>query len=278
MPTRERRPGPTRTSPRTAACLLATAVGLGLLGLPSSPTAALAQEPLPFDPTDMVGADGSFANRLFGGMTKPRVEPAGDWAEVIMANSRWLVVQNAQGQQFPVSFDAIRQYVVRWPTRLEMVTPSAFLEVTGNDVGSNTVRTNHIDVYEGNARSLVTPTVLRLLGAGRTITPFDLEQTQLYGAVIPFSPAETAIPPRIHAVGTIQGLDPLRVGVEGNNWVAILPSEEGLDMTQVTLGTPSHVKKGDLVYLIPETATPKTLAIARLILYKKIPYRAFAAE
>jgi hypothetical protein len=227
------------------------------------------------DAPPMYGADGAWANRLFGGMTKPQVEPQGDWGEVIMANGRWVVLQNSLGQQLPVTYDQIRQFVVRWPTRLDIVAADAFLEVTGVDIGSNQMRTDHIDVYEGNARSLVTPTMLRLFGANRVLTPFDLEQAQLYGAVIPFAAEEAGIPPRIHAVGNIQGYDPLRVGVAGNNWVAILPSEQGLDMTQVTLGTPSYVKKGDLVYYVPENAGPKSLAVGRFILYKKIPFRSF---
>ncbi len=258
-----------RRSAGTATLIgLVATIGLGL----SARTARTQQV---FDPTDLIGADGSFANRLFGGMNKPRIEPKGDWAEIIMANARWIVVQNAQGQQFPIAYDAIRQFVVRWPTRLDIVAPGAYLEVTGVDVGSNQIRTNHIDVYEGNARSMVSPTMLRLFGNNRVLTPFDLEQTQIYGGVIPFTGAEAGIPPRIHTVGTIMGLDPLRVGVQGNNWVAVLPSEEGLDMTQVTVGSPTHVKRGDLAYIIPEAAGPKSLSVGRFILYKKMPYRAF---
>ncbi len=227
------------------------------------------------DSPPMYGADGSWAARILGGMNKPSVPQQGVWGEVIMANARWVVIQNAEGQQFPVDYSMIRQFVVRWPTRIDITAPDALLEVTGVDAGSNQVRTEHIDVYEGTARSLVSPTMLRMLGANRVITPFDLEQAQLYGAVFPFSPAEAGIPPRIHAVGNVIGLDPLRVGVDGNNWLAILASPNGLDMTQVTLGTPTFVKKGDLVYYIPESANLKTLAISRFILYKKVFFRAY---
>ena len=245
------------------------------LGLSARTARTQTQVPDFFEPGDLIGADGSFANRLFGGMNKPRVEPKGDWAEVIMANARWVVVQNATGQQYPISYDAIRQFVVRWPTQLNLVGPGALLEVTGVDIGSNQIQTNHIDVYEGTARSMVSPTMLRLFGANRVLTPFDLEQTQLYGGVIPFTGAEAGIPPRIHTVGSIIGLDPLRVGVQGNNWVAVLPSNDGLDMTQVTVGAPAYVKRGDLAYIIPESAGSKSLTVGRLILYKKMPFRAF---
>jgi hypothetical protein len=234
-----------------------------------------AESQVPVDSPPMYGADGAWANRILGGMNKPSVPVQGVWGEVIMSNARWVVLQNANGQQFPIDFSLIRQFVVRWPTRLDIAAPDAFLEVTGVDIGSNRVQTNHIDVYEGTARTLVSPTMLRMLGANRVITPLDLEQSQLYGAVFPFTPAEAGIPPRIHAVGNVIGLDPLRVGVDGNNWLAVLPSEEGLDMTQVTLGSPTFVKKGDLVYYIPEAANEKSLAVSRFILYKKVFYRSY---
>jgi hypothetical protein len=89
-------------------------------------------------------------------------------------------------------------------------------------------------------------------------------------------PFEYAIPPRLHVVGNILAVDPLRVGIDGNNWAVILPADDGLNMTQVTVGTPTYVKKGDLVYYIPDSAGPKSLVASRVILYKKIPLREYA--
>ena len=223
----------------------------------------------------LYGADGSWAAKALGGLNRPQVDPQGAWGEVIMANGRWVVIQNAQGQQFPIAYDAIRQFVVRWPTRLDIVAPNAFFEITGVDIGSNQVRTNHIDVFEGLSRALVSPTMQRLFGANRVITPLDVEQMQIYGGVIPFTADEAGIPPRIHAVGNLIGVDPIQIGVEGNNFLAVLPSTEGLSMTQVTLGTPDVVQKGDYAYYIPETAMSKTLTVSRFILYKTMPYQAF---
>jgi hypothetical protein len=186
------------------------------------------------------------------------------------------VLQNEHGQQFPVSYETMRQFVVRWPTRLEIIEADAFLEITGQDIGSNQVRTNHIDVYEGSARALVSPIMLRMFGANRVITPLDIEQMQLYGAIFPFSPYESMIPPRVHVVGNILGLEPLRVGVAGNNWVIVDPAIEGIEMTQVTNGTPDAVEKGDLVYFVPENVGQKSLGVSRFILYKKVPFRVWA--
>ena len=261
-----------RVRHRAWAASLAVCLAVGFLLVTTGPAGS--QQVI--DSPPMYGADGSWAARALGGMNKPSVAPQGVWGEVIMANGRWIVIQNAAGQQFPIDFNAIRQFVVRWPTRLDVMAPNALLEVTGVDAGSNRVRTNHIDVYEGSARNLVTPTMLRMLGANRVITPLDVDQAQTYGAMFPFSPAEAGIPPRIHAVGHVVGVDPVRIGVDVTNWIDIFPDADGLDMTQVTLGTPTHVKKGDLVYYIPEGAGVKSLAISRLILYKTMFYRNYA--
>jgi len=232
----------------------------------------------PVDSIPFWGGEGTWANNYFSGMNKPSLPRQGDWAEVIMTNGRWVVLQNAQGQQFPVAFEAIRQFVIRWPTRLDIIAPDALVEATGVDLGTNSLSTDHIDVYEGAARSLVSPAIFTLSGANRVLTPLDANQAPAYGQVFPFAPMEVGIPQRVHVVGNVLGLDPLRLGAGGNNWVNVLPSADGLNVTQVTTGQPSHVKKGDLVYFIPDSAGPKSLTIARFILYKKIPLRAYTVE
>lgn len=263
--------------PRIARPGLGTRSGLvlaAILGLSSLP-AANAQDG---SPSLMYGGEGPAANRLLGGINKPNIPPQGAWGEVIMANGRWVVLQNADGQQFPISYDSVQQFVVRWPTRLEIVAADAFFEVTGVDLGSNQIRTDHVDVYEANARSMVTPTMLRLFGANRVLNPLDVEQQQIYGAIFPFSPEEQGIPPRVHIVGTAIGVDPLRVAAPGNNWVAVHPAETGFSMTQVTVGSPTYTKKGDVAYYIPIDAGPKSLTVGRLILYKDMPFRAFVTD
>jgi hypothetical protein len=251
------------------------ALGTSLVAFSFVALAALPVASQDFDPSVMYGADGSWAARALGGLNKPSVEPQGVWGEVIMANGKWIVLQNAQGQQFPISYEAIRQFVVRWPTRLDLAAQDAFFEVTGVDATSNQVRANHVDVFEGSAKTLVTPTMQRLFGANRVITPLDVEQMQIYGGVFVFSPAEMAIPPRIHMVGNLVGVEPMRIGVEGNNAIAVLPAPEGIDMTQVTLGSADFVRKGDMVYYIPEAAFEKSIGVTRLILYKTVFFRAF---
>jgi hypothetical protein len=235
-------------------------------------------DPLWGNSVPLWGGEGTFANQYFSGMNRPSLPRQGDWAEVIMANGRWMVIQNAQGQQFPVAFEAIRQYVVRWPTRLDLVSPNALVEATGIDLGTNSLSTDHVDVYEGGATSLVSPAMYNLTGANRTLTALDANQAPVYGMYMPFAPMDGSFGQRIHIVGSILGLDPLRLASPGNNWANVLPSSDGFTVTQVTTGQPSYAKKGDLVYFIPDSAGPKSLTISRLILYKKMPFRAYTGD
>src|SRR3954447_19482285 len=96
---------------------------------------------------------GPMVNLTAGGLVPlPPPPPRGAWGEVIMANERWLVVQNNQGQQFPVAAASIQQFLVRCPTTLNALTNQSWVEATGVDAGSMTVRTSHVDVYEGTDR------------------------------------------------------------------------------------------------------------------------------
>ena len=49
----------------------------------------------------------------------PQLPPQGAWGEVINVTSRWIVVQNHSGQQFPIAIDDIQEFLIRWPTSIE---------------------------------------------------------------------------------------------------------------------------------------------------------------
>src|SRR4051812_12826321 len=115
-------------------------IGLVLLGVAAVPRLPVWGQAFP----------GPFVNLTAGGLVPlPPPPPRGAWGEVIFANERWIVVQNNQGQQFPVSADSINQFLVRWPSTLNALTHQSWVEATGTDAGSMTVRTSHVDVYEG---------------------------------------------------------------------------------------------------------------------------------
>ena len=69
------------------------------------------------------------------GAPLPQLPPKGAWGEVIMANNKWIVIQNQQGQQFPISMQGVAQFLIRWPTTLDALTPNSLVEAIGVDIG-----------------------------------------------------------------------------------------------------------------------------------------------
>lgn len=214
------------------------------------------------------------------GMGRPQFPPAGGWGRVLTVTDKWLVLENEDGQQFPVAFDAIRLFVMRWPTSPERISPDALIEASGLDLGSRRVQTDHVDVYEGSARNMVSPTYLPIIGYNRVVTLFDIEQQNLLGINYQYMllPGEELMPARLHVVGPPAGVFPLAIGVGGNGAVAVVPMPSGLTMTQVTEGVPSYVQPGDLAFVAPvlSRSTPRSLAVDQLVVYKAIPLDQFA--
>ncbi len=108
------------------------------------------------------------------------------WAEVLTATDKWLVLRSQDGEQYPVSYDAIGQFLVRWPTTVDRISPAALLEATGTSVGSNRLLTNQVDVYEGASRDLVVPGLLTTTNMGYPVTSMDfVVNADAYGAPFP---------------------------------------------------------------------------------------------
>jgi hypothetical protein len=224
------------------------------------------------------GFSDMFSQNARSGMSATRIPPPGGWAEVISATPKWLVIQNQQGQQFPISFNEVQTFLIRWPTQLEDVAAGALVEATGVNMGTNQIQTDHVDVFEGTANQLgVVPTLQTIVGANRIMTAFDVEQHNTYGIDYfrYLSPDELQIPPRLHVVGPIANLNPLRLAVGGGISIAVFPSANSFFITSITPGSTSFVRKGDLVYFVPADANPKSLVLSQLIVYKKIPQSQF---
>lgn len=222
----------------------------------------------------------------FGPMALPPTPPQGAWGEVIMANTRWMVVQNQAGQQFPIANDAVAQFLIRWPTRLDVLTGNSVVEAIGPDQGNNSLLTDHIDIFEGADRDLVQQTYTNLLPNNRPITTIDPTfqrymnafdigaQNLLHGWAYPVQPGINGIPGRIHVVGPVVNIVPLQVGIPGNNFVTVLPNDS-MTTTRVTRGNTSYAEKGDLVFLMPLNLTTRTVVLSQAVLYKKMPITEF---
>jgi hypothetical protein len=260
-------------------------LGLGLLGV----AAAWASVSGPAVRAQNFG--GALANLTASGLLPlPPPPPEGAWGEVIMANARWIVIQNHQGQQFPIAMDSVRQFLVRWPTSINALTNASLVEAIGADFGSNVVSTTHIDVFEGSDQTLVSPGSNNIMSFNRAVTAIDpgfnrymngfdiAAQNQLYGWAYPVNPGiESSNPAQLHIVGNAINLNPLQIGLPGNNSATIVPAPGGnMTMSQVTRGSSSFAQKGDVVFLMPTQVAPKSLVLAQLVLYKKIPRSQFA--
>jgi hypothetical protein len=253
-------------------------------GLAKLSLALLALVAAPLAPCQAQFASGGGFSDMFSqfgqsGMVAPRVAPPGGWAEVLTVTPKWLVLQNQQGQQFPVAFSEVQMFVIRWPALLDQVAPGALVEATGIDMGTNQISTDHIDIYEGTAPQLgVGPTLQTIVGFNRVLTAFDIEQHNTYGIDYfrYLTPDEMSLPPRLHVVGPIVDVNPLRLAVGGGISIAVFPpSAANFFITSITPGSSSFVRKGDLVYFASSDATVKSLLLSQLVVYKKIPQSQF---
>ncbi len=199
-----------------------------------------------------------------------------EWAMVVTVTPQWLVLQNEQGQQFPVSTSRVRLFVIRWPTSLDRISPSALLEVTGMNRGSNMLVTQHIDVYEGAARGMVVPGVLLISASGVVSRPIDfLINPEVYGAPFPGyeAPIHSGVgsgPQLTHVVGPLASRLPLQIAIGGNNFMTVMPTPGGVHMSQVTTGSIGLVKPGDIAYLAVTQALTDSLTLDQLVVYKQM--------
>jgi hypothetical protein len=219
----------------------------------------------------------------------PQLPPQGAWGEIINVTSRWIVIQNHGGQQFPIAVDSLGEFLVRWPGSLDAIGRESLVEAVGRNMGSNVIQTGHIDVFEGSDRSLVVPTFHSLdpsppgffgmdprftMFMDPNVLGFDT-QYLLSGWAYP----GTATNPGMggwHVVGTAIDRTPLRLLAPGNNLVALVadPGDQ-FTVSQVTRGAVSHIRKGDYAFLMPLDITARGLLLSQFVLYKTIPFAQF---
>jgi hypothetical protein len=214
----------------------------------------------------------------------PQLPPQGAWGEVINATSRWIVIQNHSGQQYPIAASDVGEFLVRWPSGVTSLGPQSVVEAVGRDAGSNVVEVNHIDVFEGGDRNLVVPTYNTLLPNNSVVTTVDPGfnrlmnawdyggQNQLYGWAYPTGIGGNATAIRLHVVGTVINRVPLRLSLPGNNAATVVAGENvEFTVSQVTRGSMDYVRKGDYAFMLPRQINAKGLVLSQLVLYKSIP-------
>jgi hypothetical protein len=218
----------------------------------------------------------------------PQLPPQGAWGEVINATSRWIVIQNHSGQQYPIAAADVGEFLVRWPRSLESLGPQSVVEAVGHDAGSNMVEVTHVDVFEGADRSLVAPTYNSLLPNNAVVTAVDpgfsrlmnawdyAGQNQLYGWAYPTGVGGDGSPIRLHVVGTVLERLPLRLSLPGNNIATVVAGDNvQFTVSQVTRGSMDFARKGDYAFLMPRQINAKGLVLSQLVLYKSTPYQRF---
>jgi hypothetical protein len=269
-----------RLWPRLAAlcgsCLLFPTLAMFNVGRGQVINAVTGQQPMVFD--RVVGQP----------MGLPHLPPQGAWGEVINVTSRWIVIQNHTGQQFPIAIDDIFEFLVRWPTGLDVLTNQSIVEAVGQELGNNVLQTQHVDVFEGADRNLVAPTYHSLLPNNAVVTTIDptfnrlmspwdyAGQNMLYGWAYPVRGNGLGIPTRLHVVGNAINRSPLQLGIPGNNIATVVPFPgEGLSVTQVTRGNINFVRKGDYAFMMPQQIGQRGLMLAQFVLYKSVPFRQF---
>jgi hypothetical protein len=221
----------------------------------------------------------------------PQLPPQGAWGEVINVTSRWIVIQNHQGQQFPVAIEDIQEFLIRWPTSFDALTGQSVVEAVGQTPGSNVVHANHIDVFEGSDRSLVAPTYNSMLPNNMVVTTLDpgfnrfmnawdyAGQNMLYGWAYPVPASMSTAPSRLHVVGHVvdRGDQQVRLGLPGNNFATVVPDASGqMTVTQITRGSSELTRKGDYAFMMPLQVTARGLILSQLVVYKQVSLQQFS--
>ncbi len=194
----------------------------------------------------------------------------GFWARVLTTSTDWIVIQNDEGQQFPIDPTRIELFVIRQPIAPNQISPSALAEIAGLDVGTSIVRTQHIDVYEGSMRGLVRPSYTTTVGDLRDVDSFNLNGYHFmsFPSLAVYSGA-FRVPRQVYLVGPVQSSDPqgMRIEIPGNNAI-IVPFDTVQSITRIEPGSSQRIQRGDLAFVIPTDADSKSLRLTQLVVYR----------
>lgn len=198
------------------------------------------------------------------------------WAEVLSVTPKWIVLQTADGRQYPVSADSLGRFIVRWPILPSMVSSTALVEIEGSSPTVNLILTENVEVYEGAARNFVTPSFLTPTDGGilrqydATYT-FGFDSMNQFWSMYPSQPAVAMqnVPLMTYMVAPVANIVPLMLGTPSNQILRVAPANgQSYNLTRIVVGSVDQLRQGDLVYAVPQAATPKSMGLSVLIVYK----------
>ncbi|HEX8199030.1 MAG TPA: hypothetical protein VF590_00980 [Isosphaeraceae bacterium] len=206
------------------------------------------------------------------GLVFPRFSPQGEWAEVLTVTPRWLVLQNQQGQQFPVNIDSVQLFFMRWPTSPDRLTPDALIEAYGAIRFSNQIVTDHVDVFQGPSRAMTTPRQDPYDQFDQLVIPSSIIGREYTFGDDFRNSGNTGQPVQLHVAGPVVNRNPLTVMTPGNSPVSIL-GPQGLPLMFLkTQGAMPLVQPGDLAWFVTIGSGPRSLSLAQLWVYKSVPF------
>jgi hypothetical protein len=230
------------------------------------------------------GSQGVNGDPTQGGLAA--MVPRWGWAEVISVSPKWLVLQTQDGKQFPVSLNRenVGLFVIRWPATPDQLTNQSVVEAAGGRGTNNQILTEHVDVFEGDARALLGtgwPFMMQVVGGNRISNYYDtndLRNTAYngYDYVARAAAAGPNVPDVMHIVAPVVAVNPLRLTLGGNNVVPIVSSTGTPTLTRITPGSHSYVRPGDLAFFLTSYPAVKGLSLSQLVVYKKMPFDQFA--
>lgn len=219
-------------------------------------------------------ASPSAVRAQFEPISTPAMPGQGFWVEVIYATPQWLVVQNAIGQQFPLSIQAAdRGFMIRQPIALQDVPLGAIAEVLGLEGDNGGVITDHIDFYEGALAQNATPTSQLILGNGQPTDELSISYQLANGFLFPILGDDGTLPTRRQVVAPVINLQPLQLARAGNRAHTVLGGPQGLLLTRLAFqqGSFAGVVPGDLVFMVPSSVAPytaRTINPSQMVIYR----------
>lgn len=206
---------------------------------------------------------------------QPRVAPAGFWTRALTVTPEWLVVENEEGQQFPIAIAAVKSYLVRLAITPNEIPPGSVAIFNALVGPTGELFTDQIDLPEGVLRAGLVPQSLTIGANGLSYEEMILFNTiteRIFGRGLAI--AQFAGPTYRHTVGPVVNANPIRIEIPVGQFATVLPASPNFRVYRVRqdVGAFASVAPGDWVYIVPapnNPLAPESLVPAKMIVYKQ---------